>query len=654
MSDPMHLKLKSLVLSCKKEQIEIPLAHHILFYHGRMGSGKSTLVRLIDYCLGSKRAPSNRAVDEELNSVSLSLEMGKNEVTIERDIPSSKLRVSWIGPEETASVVAPLRGDDKKPIWKDSTCFSDLAFYLFGSKGLFLPLGTTRKDSPIMRLSFRDVLKFCYLPQDEMLSSFFRLDDRLLMNKSRNIMRLLVGRLTEEVANLESQLNLLMERRKEKERDSKRLREFLREFGFESEELLTERLDELEKEKESLLENLKNAREEAKSKPHPVDRIRSELMNLNEELKTAESVKRDLENTLDKRHKLRNQMIALRVRGARSSAASEILSGAMMEICPVCGLKVRAKSDVKEMQCQLCGQDTSDSLVESPDLLQHEFGSRIDELSELIERLKSSYEEQVKKVDSLEKQKEILEIRLNERETEYDPKVIAFIRELERELGGVSERDIALRRALDMNQRVKGIEAESDSLSTKIREAERLLEEERTREAKSREYISQIEHLYLKSLLEVGIPGMSETDTVKLDTKSWMPKILPGGDESKSWSYGPDESAGKNTLLKTCYALTLHRVASMNSLPLPSVLIIDAPMDHVGHGVNKEIFDQFYRHLYTVAEEDLEETQFIIIADEFVDPKSDTIDILDRYMTPDEDDNPPLITYWRETERKTE
>ncbi|MHA1862936.1 MAG: hypothetical protein ACTSWA_04135, partial [Candidatus Thorarchaeota archaeon] len=269
-----------------------------------------------------------------------------------------------------------------------------------------------------------------------------------------------------------------------------------------------------------------------------------------------------------------------------------------------------------------------------------------------IERLNSSLEEQVKEIHAYQDKKSKIEERLNERELDYDPKLIAITREVERNLGETSERIYSLQRALEMNRRVKSIESESDSLSTLIRETERKLEEERERESKSQEYITQIEQLFLESLLEVGVPGMTDSDIVKLDQKTWIPKILPGGDESKGWTYGPDESAGKNTLLKSCYALTLQRVSSQNNLCLPSLLMIDAPMDHVGTGVNKEIFERFYMHLYTIAERNLKNTQFIIIADEYVEPESETLDIHERYMTPDDDDYPPLITYWRETERE--
>jgi len=72
-------------------------------------------------------------------------------------------------------------------------------------------------------------------------------------------------------------------------------------------------------------------------------------------------------------------------------------------------------------------------------------------------------------------------------------------------------------------------------------------------------------------------------------------------------------------------------------------------MQNIGENVNKELFEKFYDYLYSLAAGPLSGTQFIIIDKDFVKPKSDALDILDRYMTPDQEAYPPLIRYFRLT-----
>jgi hypothetical protein len=105
-------------------------------------------------------------------------------------------------------------------------------------------------------------------------------------------------------------------------------------------------------------------------------------------------------------------------------------------------------------------------------------------------------------------------------------------------------------------------------------------------------------------------------------------------------------SGGKKTLFKVCYALALHVVAATNDLPLPRFLIIDTPMKNIGEEVNKDLFQAFYRYLYTMAAGPLESTQMIIVDKEYYAP-DDGIEVMDRYMTPADPAHPPLISYYR-------
>jgi hypothetical protein len=75
--------------------------------------------------------------------------------------------------------------------------------------------------------------------------------------------------------------------------------------------------------------------------------------------------------------------------------------------------------------------------------------------------------------------------------------------------------------------------------------------------------------------------------------------------------------------------------------------MIDTPMKNIGENVNKELFENFYNFLYEVAEGSLKETQFVIIDKDFVKPQNESLDIFERYMTPDNEKHPPLIRYFR-------
>jgi hypothetical protein len=141
---------------------------------------------------------------------------------------------------------------------------------------------------------------------------------------------------------------------------------------------------------------------------------------------------------------------------------------------------------------------------------------------------------------------------------------------------------------------------------------------------------------------------VSEEDKIRINLKTWEPSILPGGEDAFSYSFYNAGSGGKKTLLNVCYALAVHKVATENRLPLPTYLIIDTPMKNIGEDVDRDIFKSFYQLIYELSAGPLRNTQFIIIDKEYIEPdEPEGIDIFERFMTPDDPGNPPLISYYR-------
>lgn len=71
-------------------------------------------------------------------------------------------------------------------------------------------------------------------------------------------------------------------------------------------------------------------------------------------------------------------------------------------------------------------------------------------------------------------------------------------------------------------------------------------------------------------------------------------------------------------------------------------------MKNISERENKPIFDAFYQFLYNLSQNELDNTQFIIVDKEFFKPQEDyRRTILFRHMKPNSNNNPPLIPYYR-------
>lgn len=58
----MKIHFHRLLLNCRQSIEEIELSAQVSFFHGKISAGKSSIVRLIDFCLGGglERTPALR------------------------------------------------------------------------------------------------------------------------------------------------------------------------------------------------------------------------------------------------------------------------------------------------------------------------------------------------------------------------------------------------------------------------------------------------------------------------------------------------------------------------------------------------------------------------------------------------------------------
>lgn len=102
----MKIRLNKLSLTCRKSEEIIDFSTHVTYFHGQISAGKSSILRLVDYCLGGglERTP---AISQELISVQLSADIGESAVLFERSVnDTSSIQVTWVT-NEGESVVDP-------------------------------------------------------------------------------------------------------------------------------------------------------------------------------------------------------------------------------------------------------------------------------------------------------------------------------------------------------------------------------------------------------------------------------------------------------------------------------------------------------------------------------------------------------------------
>ena len=649
----MKINFSRLTLNCRKSVEEIDLSAQVSFFHGKISAGKSSIVRLIDFCLGGdlERTP---ALMQELISVSLFCQIAEYEVLLDREATGSRqVQVTWRRDgTEPERVLAPLQTTpDGGPVWGDNIfTLSDLVFFFLGVTPIKVRRSKREADSPLVRLSFRDLLFYCYLKQEDIDSSFFNMEDPFRKLKSRDVMRFVVGYYTERLNDLDLAIEEKQQDRFSKLQAAEQLRASLQELGYGSALEIQAEIDQMRVQLKQGQAEEQQIRLGQVKDDHLVDELRGHLRTLSSELGAEEEAYEDQHRKIDELERLKAELVSARFKLGRAEAASVVLARADFQCCPLCGVPVQDMPPRIEGSCLLCGTpdiQREQLLAGRVEALQKDLDARLEDITIALDKHRKAVKKQRDAVDKIRRQKVELDHHLDIESHAYDSNFLARSRNVERRIATLEEQIRGLERVRRFPELVQSLESEADRLQGEINALRREMQEERGHLTQATRYVSEIEDRFLEALITVGVPGVGRDDIVRLDIKTWIPFVLPKGEEALRWSFENAGSGGKKTLFKVCYALAVHSVAAHNGLPLPQFLIIDTPMKNIGEEVNQDLFRSFYRYLYELATGPLRSVQFVIVDKEYYAPEIEGIKIFERFMTPNDPGYPPLISYYR-------
>jgi rubrerythrin len=644
----MRFKLNTLTLQFQRSIEVIDLTASITFFHGKISSGKSTILHMVDACLGGK-LPRNTAILQEFVSARLDAQIGEYLVIFERLANSNQVQVSWLDPNENgASVLAPIDNADS-PIWKDNVFgLSDLIFELAGVGPMKVRRNKTHPNAPLIPLSFRDVMWYCYLDQDELDSTFFHLEsDDPRMPKSRDVVRFVLGYYTERLNELEQQLAFEVEEAKTKRESAERLRRFLGELGYESALEIAAAVEATQIQIATSEEELRQLRESHATATHFTDDLKQRLRELSREIEQLQAASSSLDEFIVQEKGLRAELLSTKFRLKRLGTATSLMSDVEFSNCPRCGTPVADLNHAQD-ECTLCGAPDSaerriPASAASPD--QTDLDARLVELDQSISIRMKERVRQSRTLDQALTRKATLDDRLNTELRTYDSAFLSQARALERKIATLQQELIGLKRDARIPEALAQMEREADQHGLNASRIRRSLSEEKEKLSGQSILIEKLEGYFYEALHEAGFPSLVTSDAVFINRRSWLAYIQPGGDEALQYNFFGAGSGGKKTLFNVCYAVAFHRLAEEYNLPLPTFLMIDSPMKNIGNDVNKDIFLALYRYVYTLKRDSLSETQLVIADTDIATPPAGS-SFRARLMIAGNSENPPLIPYY--------
>lgn len=650
----MKVALKSMRLHFRRS-VEVIDFGQVNFFWGKIGAGKSSIARLIDYCLGAD-IQLTPALQLEFNSADLSMEVEGRMLTIYRERESSNVIATWLEDEQGMEVLMPARkAADVVVPGTSIEVLSDLIFYLAGLAAPRVRKGRRTADERLERLSLRDLFRFCYLDQDNIDSDFFRLDgeaDYARRAKSVDAMRFVLGYHQDQVASLEAELQGLTEQRQAAKAAAEALAKVLEESGLGSPVEIDARVEALRAQHDRVRAAAAAAREKRGSGGHAVDALRAQGRSLAADVQSLEDMTVAVRTRAADTERHLNEMKMLSVRFSRTKSARALLAGVDFEDCPRCTQKLPERS---ENCCPVCGQPESEEPHEhlTNEVVEADLKARLVELQETLQGLRKQERTMAGQLERTVSQKAFVDRTLDQRLRDYDSAFLSQALEHEREAVALEQQVASLLNYRKLPERLNDLLASADALTGQEAEVRARLARERDKAFKDRTNLQELESLLLDCLVRSSFPGVSASYKVTIDPRTLVPEVAPTeAADFAVTSFANMGSGGMKTIFKACYAIALHRLAAKKGAALPSLLILDSAMKNVSERENRELFSDFYSMVYELAAGELRDTQFVLIDKEFFPvPEGLNLEVFNRHMAPGSRNESPLIPYYEVPEK---
>lgn len=163
-----RLILKKLILVGREKNYIVPFTLGLNIIYGDSDTGKSSILNMIDYLLGSSEVFLYDEIEIHGKYGLLELELNNDIYTIKRDIfnPKSHIEVYHSTIDKMESVFPKEYGSSFVKEGPEGY-FSDFMLEALNISLVKLKQAPSKADSKMSSLSFRDIFKFCFLDQDD-------------------------------------------------------------------------------------------------------------------------------------------------------------------------------------------------------------------------------------------------------------------------------------------------------------------------------------------------------------------------------------------------------------------------------------------------------------------------------------------------------
>lgn len=561
------LLIQKLVLVGIRKDYTVDFHSGLNIIYGDSDTGKSSVLNLIDYLLGSKEVQMYEEIEKSGKYALLQVILNNKVYTIKRDIfnPSEHIEVYHSTIEDMDKVFPKLYGHNYS---KEGPAgyFSDFLLQSLNLPLIKVKSAPTKQDSELRRLSFRDLFKFCYIDQD-VVGSRYLLDSQnhAVAVKNRQTFKFIFNLLDTQISELQQEIQLKVKNQKKLNAEYHIVSSFLREAQFQTAYELEELVTNTDAQITEINNEIQRVDISMKADTIQFESLRTEVEEMERELRTIINEKSYSLMLLDQNISLKSEYEQDLKKLQLSLQMAEKLPSHLPKVveCPLC------LSDVQfnELEGNIVSLDLQDIKDEIKSLK-----NKIKEVQFIIKHNKGN-------ITNLENKEIIVKESLNEAKTILDSSMKDFIspyvaqREfLVKQRSNIEEKLNQNKYHLKVRRQLEELEQAAEFLGDQINELKIKLEGLQEA-APSIEVI--LDNLADKLAHFLRYIPIKNPWGINISSKTYLPIV-------RNKDYVDLTSGGLRTIVSVGYLVSLLKESLESETNLPSFLMIDTIGKYLG------------------------------------------------------------------------
>jgi vacuolar-type H+-ATPase subunit I/STV1 len=306
--------INQLVVVGRNKDYKVNFNPGVNIIYGDSATGKSSILNLIDYLLGAKTFDLYPEIEAAARYAALDVTLNEDRYTIKRDIFDAKrpIEVFACGFDSIDKFAAKkyLPNFNENASFPEAGFFSEFLLDVLNLNNIKIKEAPTKDDSKLVRLSFRDLFKYCYVDQDDLGSKkFLNPDNYAKLTKNKEVFKYIFNALDSNISHLAGQISEKSQLRKKLDKTFTTVSEFLRESEFGtllSLDLETEKID---KEIEGLNTQVEELNQRQIADTEVYSTIKSELVDISIERKALSQNMQDQQLKIERFARLKNDYL---------------------------------------------------------------------------------------------------------------------------------------------------------------------------------------------------------------------------------------------------------------------------------------------------------------------------------------------------------